>query len=76
MVDWSAIAIVFSLYAAAVVIPGPNFVAVTHKAVAGRRSDALALVAGIVMVNLFWATCAIPWYRNGVRYFPVARCRR
>ncbi|MEX3896615.1 LysE family translocator [Paraburkholderia sp. BR10954] len=77
MVDWSAIAIVFSVYAAAVVIPGPNFVAVTHKAVAGRRSDALALVAGIVTVNLFWATCAIlgigmvfaifPWLAVGVR---------
>jgi threonine efflux protein len=77
MVDWSAIATVFSVYAAAVVIPGPNFVAITHKAVAGTRSDALALVAGIVTVNLFWATCAIlgigmvfaifPWLAVGVR---------
>lgn len=37
----------------------PNFVAIIHKAVAGTRSDALARVAGIVTVNLFWATCAI-----------------
>jgi threonine/homoserine/homoserine lactone efflux protein len=59
MIDSSAVAAVFSVYAAGVVIPGPNFVAVVHKAVSGRRSDALALVAGIVMVNLFWATCAI-----------------
>ena len=30
MVDWSAIATVFSVYASGVVIPGPNFVAITH----------------------------------------------
>jgi len=59
VIDSSAVAMVFSVYAAGVVIPGPNFVAVVHKSVSGRRSDALALVTGIVIVNLFWATCAI-----------------
>ena len=77
MIDSSAVATVFSVYAAGVVIPGPNFVAVVHKAVSGNRSDTLALVAGIVIVNLFWATCAIfgigmvfaifPWLAMGVR---------
>lgn len=77
MIDSSAVATVFSVYAAGVVIPGPNFVAVVHKAVSGRRSDTLALVAGIVTVNLFWATCAIlgigvvfaifPWLAVSVR---------
>ncbi|MDM8355895.1 LysE family translocator [Pandoraea communis] len=77
MVDWSAVVTVFSVYAASAVIPGPNFVAITHKAVTGKRSDALALVAGIVTVNLFWATCAMlgvgvvfaifPWLAVGVR---------
>jgi len=47
------------VYVPAVVIPGPNFVAVVHKAVASTRASALALVAGIVVVNLFWASCAI-----------------
>jgi threonine efflux protein len=59
MIDSSAVTTVFLVYAAGVVIPGPNFVAVVHKAVSGRRSDTLSLVAGIVTVNLFWATCAI-----------------
>ncbi|WP_087687767.1 LysE family translocator [Pandoraea sp. PE-S2R-1] len=82
MVDWSVIATVFSVYAASAVIPGPNFVAITHKAVTGKRSDALALVAGIVTVNLFWATCAIlgigvvfamfPWLAVGVRLVGAA----
>ncbi|VVE20893.1 amino acid transporter [Pandoraea capi] len=77
MVDWSAVVTVFSVYMASAVIPGPNFVAITHKAVAGKRSDTFALVAGIVMVNLFWATCAMlgigavfaifPWLAVGVR---------
>ena len=82
MVDSSAVATVFSVYVAGVVIPGPNVVAITHKAVAGKRSDALALVAGIVAVNLFWATCAIlgigavfavfPWLAMGIRLIGAA----
>lgn len=59
MIDAHAVLTVFMVYVAGVVIPGPNFVAVVHKAVASSRSAALALVAGIVVVNLFWASCAI-----------------
>ncbi|KVD17331.1 LysE family translocator [Burkholderia ubonensis] len=59
MIDSSAVAAVFSVYVAGVVIPGPNFVAVAHRAASGARAESLALVAGIVMVNLFWASCAI-----------------
>lgn len=59
MIDAHAVLTVFVVYLAGVVIPGPNFVAVVHKAVAGTRSQALALVAGIVLVNLFWSICAI-----------------
>lgn len=59
MIDSSAVLTVFLVYLAGVVIPGPNFVAVVHKAVSATRSQALALVAGIVLVNLFWSTCAI-----------------
>lgn len=51
MIDSSAVATVFSVYAAGVVIPGPNFVAVVHRAVSGRRSDTLALVAGFIWVR-------------------------
>lgn len=59
MIDGPAVLTVFLVYVPGVVIPGPNFVAVVHKAVASTRSEAMALVAGIVLVNLFWATCAI-----------------
>ncbi|QIA03992.1 LysE family translocator [Pseudomonas fluorescens] len=59
MIDGPAVLTVFLVYLAGVVIPGPNFVAVVHRAVAASRSEALALVAGIVLVNLLWATCAI-----------------
>ena len=78
MIDSSAVTAVLSVYAVGVVAPGPNFVAVAHKAVSGSRSDAFALVAGIVVVNLFWATCAIfgvgivfavfPWVAIGVKF--------
>lgn len=53
MIDFSAVAAVFSVYIVGVVIPGPNFVAVAHKSVSATRPDAFALVAGIVVVNLF-----------------------
>lgn len=59
MIDWTAVATVFSVYCVGVVSPGPNFVAVSHRAAATTRSQALALVAGIVLVNLFWAASAI-----------------
>ncbi|MFB9124156.1 LysE family translocator [Paraburkholderia dipogonis] len=59
MVDGSAVLGVFSVYVAGVVTPGPNFVAVAHKAASATRVEALAMVGGIVLVNLFWASCAI-----------------
>ncbi|KVN14301.1 MULTISPECIES: LysE family translocator [unclassified Burkholderia] len=59
MVNWAAVLTVLSVYAAGVIVPGPNFVAVAHKAAASTRTDAFALVGGIVLVNLFWASCAI-----------------
>ncbi|MBB5406901.1 threonine/homoserine/homoserine lactone efflux protein [Paraburkholderia sp. HC6.4b] len=59
MIDGSAVVGVFSVYVAGVVSPGPNFVAVAHKAASATRIEALAMVAGIVLVNLFWASCAI-----------------
>jgi threonine/homoserine/homoserine lactone efflux protein len=59
MLDSTAVLTVFWVYLAGVIIPGPNFVAVVHKAVAARRSEALALVAGILTVNLLWSGCAI-----------------
>lgn len=58
-IDWPAILAVFSVYITGVIIPGPNFVAVLHKAASASRAQALAMVAGIVIVNLFWASCAI-----------------
>jgi threonine efflux protein len=59
VIDGSAVLGVFSVYIAGVVIPGPNFVAVAHKAASATRLEALAVVGGIVLVNLFWASCAI-----------------
>jgi threonine efflux protein len=77
MLDWPAIAAVLSVYIVGVMIPGPNFVAVAHRAVSSTRREALAVVAGIVSVSLIWASCAIlgvgivfaafPWLAAAVR---------
>lgn len=72
MIDSQALLTVFLVYVAGVVIPGPNFVAVVHKAVSATRQQALALVAGIVLVNLFWAACAIGGISAVFAAFPWA----
>jgi len=59
VIDLHAIALVFSVYVVGVVIPGPNFVGIAHKAASSSTREALAMVGGTVVVNLFWASCAI-----------------
>ncbi len=78
LIDWHAVLGVLSVYVVGVVIPGPNFVAVAHKAASSTRAAALAMVGGIVSVNLFWASCAIlgvgivftafPWIALAVKF--------
>jgi threonine efflux protein len=59
MPDMHAVAVVLSVYLVGVILPGPNFVAVAHKAASSTTRAALAMVGGIVVVNLFWASCSI-----------------
>lgn len=82
MIEWNSVLIVFSIYVAGVVIPGPNFVAVAHEAVFSSRRHALVLVSGIVFVNLFWAASALlgmsavfalfPWLALSVKLMGAA----
>lgn len=44
---------------AGVMSPGPNFIAVTHRAVTSTRAEAMAVVMGIVIVNSIWASAAL-----------------
>jgi len=77
MIDTAALFTVVLVYAAGVIIPGPNFVLVVRQAAAGSRALALATVAGIVAVNALWAGAALfglavalnawPWARDGLR---------
>jgi len=77
MIDTAALATVLSIYVVGVVSPGPNFVAVAHAAVSSSRANALATMAGIVLVNMFWASAAMlgvhlvfeafPWLALGMR---------
>ena len=59
MIDVAAVFTASIVCLAGVMSPGPNFVAVTHRAVTSTRSDALALVFGIVCVNSLWASAAL-----------------
>lgn len=75
--DLAAVLTVLAVSAVGVMIPGPSFVAVVHKAVSGHRADAMSFVMGIVAINMVWATCAIfgigmvfklfPWLAATVR---------
>lgn len=59
MLDVPAVLAVLAVYAAGVVVPGPNFIAVVHCAATESRRNALGMVAGIVLVNLGWAAAAL-----------------
>lgn len=44
---------------AGVMSPGPNFVAVTHRAASTTRHEALSMVTGIALVNLLWVAISV-----------------
>ena len=68
--DWQAVGTVAAVYSIGVISPGPNFVAVVHRAVAASRIEAMALVLGIVLVNGLWASAAILGVGGIVDIFP------
>jgi threonine/homoserine/homoserine lactone efflux protein len=59
MIDFSAVLAVALVCAVAILSPGPNFVAVTHRAVTASRTEALALALGIALVSALWAAAAL-----------------
>lgn len=54
----------------AIMSPGPNFVAVTHRAVSAPRAEAMALVVGIACISGFWAGAALFGLGVVFRLFP------
>jgi threonine efflux protein len=59
MFDSSAVLSAAVVCLAGVMSPGPNFVAVSHRAVSSSRFEALVMVFGIAMVNSLWAAMAL-----------------
>ena len=59
MLDTTAVLSVAVVCLAGVMSPGPNFVAVTHRAISSSRVEAVAMVFGIAMVNTLWAAMAL-----------------
>lgn len=59
MFDTAAVFSAAIVCLAGVMSPGPNFVAVTHRAISSSRMEAVAMVLGIAMVNTLWATMAL-----------------
>lgn len=59
MLDFSTLISVAIVCMAGVMSPGPNFVAVSHRAVSSSRFEAMAMVLGIALVNMLWATAAV-----------------
>jgi len=59
MVDTNAVLSATFVCLAGVMSPGPNFVAVTHRAISSSRIEAVAMVFGIAMVNTLWAAMAL-----------------
>jgi threonine efflux protein len=59
MLDTTAVLSASVVCLAGVMSPGPNFVAVTHRAISSCRYEAVAMVLGIAMVNTLWAAMAL-----------------
>lgn len=59
MIDLAAVLAVSIVCAVGIMSPGPNFVAVTHRAVTASRSEVLALVLGVACVSALWAAAAV-----------------
>lgn len=59
MIDFPAVITASIVCVAGVMSPGPNFIAITHRALTSPRSEAIALVIGIVCVNSLWASAAL-----------------
>lgn len=59
MLDTTAVISAAVVCLAGVMSPGPNFVAVTHRAISSSRVEAVAMVFGIAMVNTLWAAMAL-----------------
>ncbi len=59
MLDTVAVLSAAVVCLAGVMSPGPNFVAVTHRAISSSRYEAVAMVFGIALVNTLWATMAL-----------------
>lgn len=59
MIDTSAIISAAIVCLAGVTSPGPNFVALAHRAVSSSRPEAIVMVAGIALINMLWASMAL-----------------
>lgn len=59
MIDVATVVTASVVCLAGVMSPGPNFVAVTHRAVTKSRAEVLPLVLGIASVSALWATAAV-----------------
>lgn len=59
MIDIPAVLAAALVCTLAIMSPGPNFVAVTHRAVTAPRAEALALAVGIACVSALWAAAAL-----------------
>ena len=59
MLDTTAVLSAAVVCLAGVMSPGPNFVAVTHRAISSSRVEAIAMVFGISSVNTLWAAMTL-----------------
>lgn len=59
MIDLPAVLAVAFVCTVAIISPGPNFVAITYRAVTASRAEALALAVGVSCVSALWAAAAL-----------------
>lgn len=80
--DTNTLLALCGVFTVGVMSPGPNFIVVVRRAVAGGRAEGLATTLGVVTVSGLWAAASLfgigalfalfPWARTGMRVLGAA----
>jgi len=73
MIDWGPLTNIAALFLLGAISPGPNFMAVAHRALNHGRAEAFATVFGVALVSTMWATASLFGLAVIFKTFPVTQ---
>jgi len=67
---WATFLTITGVWLAALVTPGPDFLATTHAALAGSRRSGVLVAAGVAVGMMAWATASVLGFTTLIRAAP------